>query len=67
MLIVEVVPADGQEIEQLEFRWNVTNFSDQYIEFQLNFTDALYVSRQKEADLLSIKFNDPDIFVSQTY
>ena len=67
VLKVEVIPAPEQDINMLSFYWNVTAYSEQYIEFQLNFTNALYVSSKDEADLLRITFNDPDLFVSQGY
>ena len=41
---VEVIPAPDQDKDKLGLFWNVTDYSDQYIEFQLNFTDALAVS-----------------------
>ena len=67
VLSVDVIPNDDQDPDLLEFKWNVTSFTSQQITLQLNFTNALYVSRGSEADQIRVTFNDRDLFISADY
>ena len=45
--------------------WEIVNISSGKIEIQLYFEKPLYISFEKEPDLLVIKFVDENLFITE--
>ena len=50
---------DSEEPKDLNFTWKATKFHDKLLEFQLNFSEAIFISPDKQQDKLVINFTGP--------
>ena len=61
---VSIFPAFTQEPENVAMEWELVNYSPSEIELQLVFEKPLYISFEKEPDILTVEFADKDLFIT---
>lgn len=54
-----------QDPENVAMDWYIDSYSASKIELQLKFEKPLYISIEKEPDILKINFADADLFITE--
>ena len=62
---VKVQPAFTQELDNVAMDWDILSTSPGKIEIQINFEKPLYISFEKEPDILVINFVDENLFITE--
>lgn len=65
-ITIDLLSSHGeiQDLHDVLIGYNVTNFKNNVLELQLNFTDPFLVSILSDYDILSIKFREEALFIS---
>lgn len=60
-----IEPALTQDAENVAIDWQIVKYSGSMIEIELNFLTPLYISFEKEPDILVVDFADEDLFITE--
>ena len=64
VLKIYLITSEDSLEENMEFTWNITDFSDTNLKIQVTFENPIYVSASTEKDKLQIVFMDSLKFIS---
>ena len=62
---VELIPGETSDMSNLQFDWSVTEMTQRYIQIQLLFKQARFVSMEAEPEFLKVTLRDNQLFISK--